>query len=727
MSKTIIVSNRLPVRIEREGDQLTYKSSEGGLATGLGSIYKEGNNIWIGWPGASFDTKEMKQEVTEGLKDESMSPVFLTEDEVESFYLGFSNQTLWPAFHYFVQYIDYKDDNWESYRVVNQKFADVISENLEDDDTVWIHDYQLMLVPALLRKKKPNITIGFYQHIPFPSYEVFRTLPWRRELLEGMLGSDYIAFHTYDDMRHFLSSVHRLVGYPYHGSEIQTNNRVVVADSLPMGIDYEKYAENAKHSEALEREKRYRESLGDQRMILSMDRLDYSKGIPRRLEAFDAFLQAYPEYKEKVSLLLIVVPSRDQVPNYQLLKEQVDELVGKINSKYGRISWTPIHYFYRSYPFRALGAFYRMCDVAMITPLRDGMNLVCKEYVASREKKDGVLILSEMAGASKELADAVLVNPTNQKQMVQAIKTALEMDVDEQKRRMTIMQETVGKYDIFNWVNLFFDNLKHVKEKQKARAVLKLEAEKEKKMLSDFDGAKNRLLLLDYDGTLVGFNEDPEACAPDSELLGLLKSLGEDDKNKVVIISGRKKESLQEWLGESPVMLVAEHGMWTKGEDGNWHQQGGETGSAWKDEALEIMNFYVDRTPGSFVEHKSHSLAWHYRKVEKGLGEVRKSELSSHLKHMMNERGFHVMDGDHVVELKPDYTNKGRVAKQIFEHHTPDFTMCMGDDTTDEYMFEALPDDSFTIKVGSGSSHARFGLESVDEVRALLNKLVGLG
>ncbi len=727
MSKTIIVSNRLPVRIEKDEEKLSYKSSEGGLATGLGSIYKEGNNIWIGWPGASFQTEELKNEVSEGLKAESMRPVFLTEDEVEDFYLGFSNQTLWPAFHYFIQYIDYRDDNWESYCRVNEKFAEAIAQNLEEDDTVWIHDYQLMLVPELLRKSHPNITIGFYQHIPFPSYEVFRTLPWRRELLEGVLGSDYIAFHTYDDMRHFLSSAHRLVGYPYHGSEIQTNNRVVVADSLPMGIDYEKYEENAKHPEALERERRYRESLGDQRLILSMDRLDYSKGIPRRLEAFDAFLEAYPEYKEKVSLLLIVVPSRDQVPNYQLLKEQVDELVGKINSKYGRISWTPIHYFYRSYPFRALGAFYRMCDVAMITPLRDGMNLVCKEYVASRENKDGVLILSEMAGASKELSDAVLVNPTNQKQMVEAIKSALEMSQEEQRSRMELMQATVKKYNIFNWVNLFFNNLQIAKDNQKARAVLKLEGEKLELMIKKYRDAQNRLILLDYDGTLVQFHEDPEACAPDADLVQALKKLGNLPENKVVIISGRKKETLGEWLEKLPVSLVAEHGMWSKESDGEWQQNGRDSGAEWKDEAMEIMNFYVDRTPGSFVEKKSHSLAWHYRKVEKGLGEVRKSELSSHLKHMMNERGFHVLDGDNVIELKPDYTNKGIVAKQLFDQTNPDFAMCVGDDTTDEYMFEALPGESFTIKVGSGSSHARFGLESVKEVRTLLDQLIGLG
>ncbi len=723
MPKTIIVSNRLPVRIEKEDNELTYKPSEGGLATGLGSIYREGNNIWIGWPGASFESDQLKQEVTEGLKAESMCPVFLTEEEVEKFYLGFSNETLWPAFHYFVQYINYSNTNWEYYLKVNQKFAETISENLDPDDTIWVHDYQLFLVPGLLREKHPNITIGFFQHIPFPSYEVFRTLPWRRELLKGVLGSDYIAFHTYDDMRHFLSSVHRLVGFPYQGNRIQLVDRVVVADSLPMGIDYEKYRDNAVHPEALEREARYRESLGNQRLILSMDRLDYSKGIPKRLKAFAAFLEEYPEFKEKVSLLLIVVPSRDKVPNYQTLKEQVDELVGKINSQYGRISWTPIHYFYRSYPFRALGAFYRMCDVAMITPLRDGMNLVCKEYVASRENKNGVLILSEMAGASKGMADAILVNPNDRKQMVEALHQALNMSQEEQVERMSLMQETVQKYNIFNWVKVFFDNLMNIKESQTDMATIRLYGSNRADMLRRYDKSNSALILLDYDGTLMEFHEDPTSRFPDKDLLRLLKGLSENPTNHVVVISGRDAETLEKWLGHLPVHLVAEHGIWSRPLDGEWTKK--ESGDDdWKADAFEIMNFYVDRTPGSFIEEKSHSLAWHYRRVEKGLGEVRKSELSSHLKHMMNSRGFHVMDGDHVVELKPNYTNKGVVAKEIFLQLKPDFTLCMGDDVTDEYMFEALPVEVYTVKVGPGASYARYGLEGVTDVRAFLNDLV---
>ncbi len=723
MSKTIIVSNRLPVRIEQEGDQLTYQSSEGGLATGLGSIYKEGNNIWIGWPGASFDSDSLRAKVTEGLSKESMLPVFLTDKDVDEFYLGFSNQTLWPACHYFTHFVDYEDKNWDSYVRVNQKFADTIRENINPGDILWMHDYQLFLVPAMIREKMPDVTIGFFQHIPFPSYEVFRTLPWRRDLLRGMLGADYIAFHTYDDMRHFLSSVHRLVGFPYKGSQVQLNDRTVAVDSLPMGIDYKKYAENAVHPEAIERVARYRESIGDQRLILSMDRLDYSKGIPKRLEAFDQFLELHPTYREKVSLLLIVVPSRDQVPDYQSLKEDVDELVGKINSKYGRMSWTPIHYFYRSYPFRALGAFYRMCDIAMVTPVRDGMNLVCKEYVASRHNQDGVLILSEMAGASKELSDAILVNPNDRGEMVAAIVRALEMPVEEQRMHMKLMQATVQKYDIFNWVKLFFDNLGNARNMRKDMSTLSMEGENRTALIQHFRKSKRRLIILDYDGTLVEFKDDPEACAPDKELKELLRTISAASENKLVVISGRKKESLGAWLDFLPITLAAEHGIWQRPAGGEWEQNPHAGNASWKKEARDIMEFYVDRTPGSFIEEKTHALAWHYRKVEKGLGEVRKSELTSHLNHMMREKHCQVMDGDHVVELKPDAVNKGLIAADIHAAFHPDITICMGDDVTDEYMFEALPEDATTIKVGRGKSHARFFLDSVKEVRELLGEL----
>jgi trehalose 6-phosphate synthase/phosphatase len=721
MAKTIIVSNRLPIRIEKVDGKKVYKTSEGGLATGLGSIYKEGSNIWIGWPGISLSHEE-EEEVEKELIDRNMRPVFLTEHDVEEFYLGFSNQTLWPAFHYFIHHMRFKDEEWEAYYNANRKFADAISKWLEPDDIIWVHDYQLMLVPNMLRKQFPNVTIGFFQHIPFPSYEVFRMIPWRKKLLNGVLGADYIGFHTYDDMRHFLSSCHRLAGYSYERNQILVKNRLVEADSLPMGIDYDKYLESATSQLAKAKEISYRDSLGKQELILSMDRLDYSKGIPGRLQAFDKFLERYPEYQGRVSLFLIVVPSRDQVASYKALKEKVEFLVGHVNGKYGTINYVPVHFYYRSFPLDDLSAFYRMCKIAMITPKRDGMNLVCKEFIASRENEDGVLILSEMAGASKELSDAILVNPNDENEMVEAIKRALEMPLAEQKRRMKIMQKTVKKYTIFQWVDLFMNNLKDLKDRQQSMATKRLDENLKKSITKDFKKAKNPIIFLDYDGTLMPFNENPDDCNPDAELSQILHQLAV--KAKLVVISGRKAATLEEWLDEFNIDLIAEHGIKTKRAGAKWEVNGDLQDDKWKNEARDILEFYIQRTPGSFLEEKEHTLVWHYRKVEKGLGDLRSSELSSHLKHFMTNKGLDVIEGDHVVEVKPSVINKGKAALERLKGEKTDFVMAFGDDRTDEDTFEALPDSALTVKVGSGFSYAKYAVENNEEVRALLQQFV---
>jgi len=304
MSKTIIVSNRLPIKIEKSKNRLVYGTSEGGLATGLGSIYKEGNNLWLGWPGIYLNADSDIQAVTEELQKESMHPVMLSEKEIKEYYEGFSNETLWPNFHYFNQYAVYDSKFWKSYQKVNKKFCDQIEDVANPGDKVWIHDYQLLLLPQMVREKFPEISIGFFLHIPFPSYESFRLLPWRKEILLGMLGADLIGFHTYDDMRHFLSSVNRLTGIGSVNTQLEVANRTVMVDAFPMGIDYDKYSLLADDPKTLERETKYRTSLGEQTLILSIDRLDYTKGISQRLKEFEIFLKKYPKFKEKVSLLV---------------------------------------------------------------------------------------------------------------------------------------------------------------------------------------------------------------------------------------------------------------------------------------------------------------------------------------------------------------------------------------------------------------------------------------
>ncbi|MEP7320497.1 MAG: bifunctional alpha,alpha-trehalose-phosphate synthase (UDP-forming)/trehalose-phosphatase [Saprospiraceae bacterium] len=724
MPKTIIISNRLPVKMDvKSNGNMEFKPSEGGLATGLGSVYKQGDNIWIGWPGHDVDNPVEMGKVTTELTKHNMRPVFLTAQEIKLFYEGFSNEVLWPNFHYFPQLVVYEDKYWDAYESVNQKFCDAILKYTEDGDTLWVHDYQLLLLPDKLRKRLPRIAIGYFNHIPFPSFEMFRMLPWRKELLLGLLGADLIGFHTYDDMRHFLSSVNRLTQFAVNNQYVQNAERRVKVDAFPMGIDYNKYAESAASPETISQEVEYRTALGGKRLILSIDRLDYTKGIPQRLRAFHEFLIRYPEFKEKVSLVMVVVPSRDQVGMYKELKETVDELVGRINGTHGNMKWTPVHYFYRSIPMQKLSAYYRIADVGLVTPLRDGMNLVAKEFIASKLDKKGVLILSEMAGAAKELSDAILINPFDKNSFVEAIYQALTMPAIEQKTRLDKMQISLQKYNIHHWVRIFMEGLREIKKEQLDFLTKQIDEHDLPDILSRYKNAASRLLFLDYDGTLTGFNVDPSACQPDEELQEIFTGLGADKKNHVIIISGRPHQTLDAWMGKYPFTLIAEHGVWTKKAGQEWAIKE-NLRKDWKGEIKKVMDTYVDRTPGSFIEEKNYGLVWHYRGVEVGLGELRSRELMSHLRYLASSKGLQVLEGDKVVEVKNMEVNKGITAFKFISKNPEDINIAIGDDWTDEDTFSVMPADSITIKVGHSASRAKYHLDTVGDVRNFLKKLL---
>ena len=723
MAKTIIVSNRLPISIRLINGHYQYTPSAGGLATGLGSIYQEGENIWIGWPGNVVEEPEKRAEIILDLHQHKMVPVFLSQKDVEEFYEGFSNETLWPAFHYFTQYIVYNPEHWEAYYRVNEMFCEAILKKAQPDDTIWVHDYQLLLLPKMLRDALPDATIGFFQHIPFPSYEIIRMIPWRSEILEGMCGADLVGFHTYDDMRHFLSAVGRIIGLSSESGNIQAENRIINVDSFPMGIDYAKFEKQAKSKKTQSLVKEYRKQLGDQKLIITIDRLDYSKGIPQRLHAFQELLEKYPDLHGKVSMIMIVVPSRDMVQSYKELKEEIDLLVGRINSTFSTLTWVPVHYFYRGFPFEELSAFYSMSDIALVTPLRDGMNLVCKEFVASKLDHQGVLILSEMAGASKELRDAILVNPNDKRAVVDAIYQALTMEPEEQKQRILSMQESLQKYDVFQWVKVFMDRLSYVKAKQAEFKSKNVDPKVTAEIQQAFKTAKNPVLFLDYDGTLTGFTPNPEQAIPDEELKGLIRDLSK--VAHVVIISGRDKNTLGKWFKDFPVDLIAEHGVWMrkKASNGKWELYA-EVDDYWKDDIRKIMEYYVLRTPGALIEEKHHSLVWHYRKVESGLGDLRMRELFSHLKYMARGYNLQVLEGNMVLEIKRPDINKGRAALNLMKGMEHDFILAIGDDWTDEDTFKAMPKGAFTIRVGYSYTQAGYNIKSYQQVRQLLGKLL---
>jgi trehalose 6-phosphate synthase/phosphatase len=726
MPRTLIVSNRLPTKVQRTDEGLTFQPSEGGLATGLGSIYRQDDNLWIGWPGLFVQDEAEENHIRTELADDNMAPVFLTEDEIHNFYEGFSNSTLWPTFHYFSELATYEQTHWDAYVTVNEKFCEAVLAQTGPEDTIWVHDYQLLLLPELLRRARPEASIGFFLHIPFPSQELIRVLPWRTELIKGMLGADLIGFHTFGYMRHFLSAVSHLLGYPAQNGQIETPNRSVRVDAFPMGIDYGRYAEAAASEATAAHMAEYKEALRDTRVILSIDRLDYTKGIAQRLKAFDLLLQRYPEWRGQVSLIMLVVPSRDQVAQYAALKEEIDNLVGRINAQYRTIAWNPILYFYRSLPLEELTALYRLAEVALVTPMRDGMNLVAKEFVASKLDQRGVLILSERAGAARELSDAILINPTDINQVVEAMHDALVMPEEEQTARMKAMQALVKRYNVFSWTKLFMNQLAYTKMKQHTLEAEMLTPAVTKQLLADFHAAEGeRLILLDYDGTLVGFHPNPQRAQPGDELRMLLRALSELPNTRVVIISGRDRTTLSTWLGDLPLDFIAEHGVWlrTAGEDWQLFQP---LRNDWKRELRPVLELYVARTAGSFIEEKDYSLVWHYRRADADLGEVRAREMLSHLQFMTANTDLQVLEGNKVVEIKSAGINKGTAAARWLAQYQPGFVLALGDDRTDEDTFRAMPESAYTVRVGTGvRSLARFNLASPTEVRQLLRKLLG--
>jgi trehalose 6-phosphate synthase/phosphatase len=733
MNKLHILSNRLPFNAQKIDNDFKLTPSVGGLATGMKSVYKQYNGNWIGWPGISTENLigDDRHKIDKALSKEGCVTVHISEKDVHEYYEGFSNKTIWPLFHYFNEFVEYDQETWNTYVRVNQKFADAALDVLGEGDTIWVHDYQLLLVPEMIKKRRPDVTIGFFLHIPFPSYEVFRILPWRNELIKGMLGADLLGFHTYDYERHFFSTVRRLLGLEINFNKIHTEDRIILADAFPMGIDYDKFMNasvEVKHkliqekSELqLELEKYFLIS-PNRKLILSIDRLDYTKGIPNRLKAFSIFLERYPEYQGNVSLVMLAVPSRGNVEQYQKLKEQVDGLVGYINGKFGKVNYTPVWYFYRSLPFENLIELYNSSDVALITPVRDGMNLVAKEYVASRVNKTGVVILSEMAGVSKEMGEALIINPNNFNEIAETIKHAIEMPIEEQRMRMGSMQERIKRYDVFKWAAEFVKSLEKVEGIQLQFNTKKVTSSIQKLIVGDYTDAKKRAIFLDYDGTLSGFKSNPEDAFPDDEILGIVKKLTADEKNEVTIISGRDRATLEKWFEGYDVNLIVEHGVWTRIRGGEWEMLQ-QINAEWKDNIRPALENFVDRTPGAFIEEKNYSLVWHYRKAEPEQGVLRANELKDELTNLIANHNLEIMEGNKVIEVKSGGINKGAAAMRFLGNQQYDFILAIGDDWTDEYMFRELPEMAVTVKVGMVNTAAKFKVESVNAVRKLLSAL----
>lgn len=730
--RLIIVSNRLPFTVEQKNGELRFKESAGGVATGLKSLLDtmppllslKPDYLWVGWPGGAINDQQQSEVQARARSEFRSHAVFLSEEDFENFYQGFCNKTIWPLFHYFPANVRYDENFWLQYKKVNDVFAASLLEVARQDDILWIHDYHLMLLPNLLREKLPRVRIGFFLHIPFPQLEIFRLLPakWRREILEGLLGADLIGFHTHDYMEYFLRCVQRILGYKHKIGHLAVGDRMVKVGAFPMGVDFKKFHSAAKSPEGLKQKNELRKTFGDTKIILSVDRQDYSKGIIHRLQGFETMLDRNPDWHGKVTLLMIVVPSRIGIQDYEEMKKQIEELVGKINGKFSAINWVPIIYHYRSVPFDTLVALYAMSDVALVTPLRDGMNLVAKEYIASRTDGTGVLILSEMAGAAKELAEAIIVNPNHREEIAEALKAALEMPCREQIRRNRTMQNRLRRSDVAHWAMGFIRDLVSVNAGRERSYAKPMSPSVKTAMLRHYDRSARRLLLFDYDGTLVPFASHPQLAKPDRELLNLLAILGADPRNHLVLLSGRVKATLENWFGSLRIGLVAEHGAWIKEPDKPWEMIK-PLAADWKTKLLPILKLYAERVPGTFVEEKEFSIVWHYRNADPERGSLAARELSDDLLAFTANIDVQVLQANKAVEVKNAGVHKGIASQRWLSKGALDFVLAIGDDWTDEDMFGILPAKAYSIRVGMTPTQARFQLRAAEEVLQLMNTL----
>lgn len=720
----VIISTRLPVSVSRQDGKLVFSASSGGLATAVGSVSNPKNSLWIGWPGIASDdlTPAEQKRIRTELKKRGCYPVFLTQEQIDNYYLGYCNATLWPLFHYFPNKAIFSHDYWTAYQQVNTLFAEAAQKLVSADTTVWVHDYQLMLLPALLRKKHKHATIGFFLHVPFPSFEILRLLPEREALLEGLLGANLVGFHTYDYVRHFLSSVLRLLGHESSLGTVYYDDRTVQTDAFPIGIDYKQFSKTAKKRSVKKIIKSFNLPSRKTDVIVAVDRTDYSKGIPTRLDAFELFLKQHPEHVGNVVLVILAVPSREGIEAYDDIRQLIEQKISRINGEFATAGWSPIVYRHQSLPFEELSALYSLADVMLVTPLRDGMNLVAKEFVATKHKKDGVLVLSEMAGVATELPEALLVNPNDTPGVAHAIHTALSMPRKQQRIRMRAMQARIAEYTAQKWAEDFLTELLAASQKQQHQPKA-INLNTQKQVLSAYSRASSRLILLDYDGTLKRFVANPDAnlARPSKRVQNLLKALAKDKRNKVIIISGRPKNILSSYFSGINLGLIAEHGGWVF-EAGSWIKSN-ITSRKWKKVVKPILQQYTNRTPGARIEEKDFSMVWHYRGASPDLAYVRKQELRSALRAVLDLDTIDVFDGHKILEIKPKRMQKGALVTEMVAGKAWDFILAIGDDYTDEDMFEVLPERAYTIHVGLGDTKAAYQLNNVPAVLALLDKL----
>jgi trehalose 6-phosphate synthase/phosphatase len=729
--RVLIVSNRLPLTARHTASGWRSERSSGGLVAVMGPLLRDGSARWLGWPGDSGGEVGVRDpDGRRALLDRwaerwGYLAVDIPPAMARAFYEGYANATLWPLLHGFPQQVVLDPASWTAYHEANERFAEATLAHLGADDLLWVHDYQLLPLPRLIREARPDARIGLFLHVPFPSSEVFRILPQREAVLRGMLGADLLAFQTPLDLHGFRRSLLQVLGIQSGMDRVEIDGRVVRLAAIPIGIVGEEWRRRLEEAGVRRRMDQLAARHRGSKLVLAVDRLDYTKGIPERLRAFRRLLRGDEDRRGQVTLVQVAIPTRERIPRYRELRREVGELVSELNGEFGTPEWTPVVYMLRSISPTELAALYAAADVAWVSPLRDGMNLVAKEYVASQVGDPGVLILSEFAGAAQELGEALRVNPYDEIGSVEALQRALDMPIEERRERMSALAGRVEAGDAIHWRERFLRALRTAVDvrsdaAQRLAPLLDVGA-----LETAFAAAERRLICLDYDGTLVPIVGRPEEAVPTPEVLSALGSLATLPGTTVILVSGRGHEQLQRWFGDiRGLWLAGEHGALLRraGADGWVALHPGADGS-WKARVRPLLEDAAARLPGSLVEEKSLALAWHYRLADREFGQWLATELATTLDLQLSGTDLAVLRGRKVVEVRYAWATKGEVVGALGDRAAADLVLAIGDDRTDEDLFERLDEQAWTVKVGRTPTRARWRLDGPGDVVDLLRRL----
>lgn len=724
-TKRIFVSNRLPFNIDAKSGEL--KRGSGGLVSALLGVSLNDPFSWMGFETDAKAAKKIQTEAPKHLPNLECHPIVIEKDLYERYYDGFSNDILWPLFHYEGHLANFDRKNWLAYVEANRKMAEGIAKIANPGDTVWIHDFHFMLLPQFLRALSPKVRIGFFLHIPFPSAELFRQLPVREEILSSMIQCDLIGFHEHSYLRHFDVTLKAVLGIDSSLFQAEIEGHTVKLGVYPISIDTEAYKKKAEQAEVVAKAKEYREQSVAPFLLLGIDRLDYTKGLELKLLGLQHAFKKYPELVGKVSLLQVAVPTREKVPAYRNIKKIVDRLVGAINGEFGGPNYSPVQYIFRSIPETELLAMYRRADCVLVTSKRDGMNLVAMEYTIAQDlETPGSLILSEFAGASSMLSDAIIINPWDADAIADAIYKAYKMPFEDRQERLAHMQEILLRYSATKWASGFLAELESIDKNTGRRKVEPLSTDKSKwsAQFKKYIKPKKTRLVLDYDGTVVALAKTPSRALLIEETKKLLLQMRE--RFEIYVLSGRPTEFLDSQFGDMPIFLAAEHGAYFKTPGGEWETRISSDIESWYPNIKKAMDAYSEKVPLSYLETKRACLVWHYRESPEDFGEFQARKLYDELRVGMSNAPISVMMGAKIVEAKASECDKGSFLRWLLQN-SGDVNysyLCLGDDRTDEDMFRVLGDAGASIKIGREKTDAEFRLGSQEEVIPFFRSLI---